>query len=220
MQTSSEIQKSSTTIKIKSLSKTVTDHVRNEIIKGELKPGSRINESELSSRLGIGRATLREGLRTLEKEHLLYTIDRKGTFICDLSIDDLYQLYKARLMIELFSIDLLEESKDLRLIKQTEDIFKGDSVLKSVALCSGFHRDLVASTKNDFLISFYSSLAPSLARFQFIYLYVPTPLRKVSGEHAVIVRYIETAKFKEAKKLLRKHIWNSFEVLKEKIMTS
>ena len=45
----------------------VIDHVRGEILHGNLKPGDRLpGERELAEQLGISRNSVREGLRILE----------------------------------------------------------------------------------------------------------------------------------------------------------
>ena len=46
-----------------SLREQALDQLRNAVSSGELKPGTRLVETELSAALGISRSTLREALR-------------------------------------------------------------------------------------------------------------------------------------------------------------
>jgi len=49
----------------------VVQHLRDEIITGELSAGQKLNEAQLPSPLGISRPPLRETLRTLENDATL-----------------------------------------------------------------------------------------------------------------------------------------------------
>jgi DNA-binding GntR family transcriptional regulator len=61
-----------------SVTKSRVHPLRENIIIGEFAPGQKLNEIELSSRLGISRPPLREAFRLLENEHLVRSIPRKG----------------------------------------------------------------------------------------------------------------------------------------------
>lgn len=48
--------------------------LREAILKGELKPGERLMELQLASKLGVSRTPIREAIRMLEQEGLAVTI--------------------------------------------------------------------------------------------------------------------------------------------------
>ena len=52
--------------------------LREAILKGELKPGERLMELQLASKLGVSRTPIREAIRMLEQEGLAVTIPRRG----------------------------------------------------------------------------------------------------------------------------------------------
>ena len=56
----------------------VYNTLREAILKGELKPGERLMELQLASKLGVSRTPIREAIRMLELEGLAVTIPRKG----------------------------------------------------------------------------------------------------------------------------------------------
>ncbi len=70
---------------IKSLTAVVLDDMRRRILTGELRPGERINESELATKMGISRSPVREAFRVLEREALIPTLPRKGSFITEIT---------------------------------------------------------------------------------------------------------------------------------------
>ena len=114
---------------ITSVSEYLIDYLRNEIITGSLAPGAKINEYHLSESLNVSRPILREVLRTLESEHLVDTIPRKGSYISTISLEDFIELYEIREMIECNAIDLLK-SKKIRIIPQIDQAMKKESSLK------------------------------------------------------------------------------------------
>ncbi|SMY12635.1 DNA-binding transcriptional regulator, FadR family [Brevibacterium jeotgali] len=67
----------------------VADSIRGRILSGELRPGTRLpTESQLIEAVGKGRGTIREAIRTLESEHLVYTTRgvSGGTFVATPSV--------------------------------------------------------------------------------------------------------------------------------------
>lgn len=52
--------------------------LRTAILKGDLKPGERLMELQLASKLGVSRTPIREAIRMLEQEGLARTIPRKA----------------------------------------------------------------------------------------------------------------------------------------------
>ncbi|GAB3887427.1 hypothetical protein GCM10029964_053390 [Kibdelosporangium lantanae] len=61
-----------------SLVETVTGRLREDILSGELAPGDRIVEEQLTRRFGISRAPLREALRLLGQQGLVEHLPRRG----------------------------------------------------------------------------------------------------------------------------------------------
>ncbi len=63
----------------------IVDQVERAVLSGELHPGDRLpSERELCTQFGVGRAALREALRTLEERGIVETKvgQAGGIFIC------------------------------------------------------------------------------------------------------------------------------------------
>lgn len=72
-----------------------------------LRPGERLNESELSRELGISRTPLREALNRLVAENLLEFVPSKGFFRRSIQPREIFELYQLRLSLETLAIELL-----------------------------------------------------------------------------------------------------------------
>jgi len=64
-----------------------------------------------------------------------------------------------------------------------------------------FHIKLIDSTGNNWVIHFYNSISSHLARYQFIYLYIPTSGRRSIEEHNQILDFIKNGEYSKAKNL-------------------
>ncbi len=206
----------------------IVQHLRTQIIIGELAPGQKLNELELSSLLGISRPPLREAFRVLENEHLIVSIPRKGTYVSDLSIKDLREVFQVRVMIECFAIDLFR-AKNIKCLPDVESALALSSglsmpsyedkqgMLRYLETRIACHRSLITSTGCDWLMHFYNSIQSSLARYQFIYTRVPGQSSRFKKEHKEILGFIEKGDYEKAKEHLRSHINSVVNILEKNI---
>ncbi|MGH3354290.1 MAG: GntR family transcriptional regulator [Nocardioidaceae bacterium] len=80
--------------------------LRQMIIGGDLMPGDRVVENQLTKQLGISRPPLREALRVLQREGLLLQQPRKGTIVTPLTLHDVYEIFTLRREYELLAVRL------------------------------------------------------------------------------------------------------------------
>jgi DNA-binding GntR family transcriptional regulator len=71
-----------------------------EILSGAADPGERLVEEQLTRRLGISRAPLREALRLLAEQGLVEHRPRRGSRVATLSERDVHELYAVRDVLE------------------------------------------------------------------------------------------------------------------------
>ncbi|MBL0140746.1 MAG: FCD domain-containing protein [Betaproteobacteria bacterium] len=79
-----------------SLAKVVRDDILGIILRGELAPGSRINEPDVAGRLGVSRVPVREALRELEATGLVVSRKNAGVFVRELAPGEVTDLYELR----------------------------------------------------------------------------------------------------------------------------
>ena len=85
---------------LRSAEEAVTEALRKAIHRGDLKPGQRLSQADLAEQLGVSRIPLRDALRRLEAESLVRMDGRKGTWVSDLSLSGVEEIYAIRLMLE------------------------------------------------------------------------------------------------------------------------
>jgi DNA-binding GntR family transcriptional regulator len=211
-------------VQIISATQTVVSHLRDRIITADLAPGLRLNETLLASALGVSRPPLREALRILEAERLVVSVPRKSTYVTEASQKDFEEISEARLMIEGYSIDLLQkkEVKDFSLLDAalSEASMAGIKsiiddpmeILRYLRVFADFHVKLVVLTGNSHLIHYHQSILNSLCRYQFAY-FSKRSSQMLLDEHRFILDYLKAGDYGQAKQALLTNICYSFESL-------
>ncbi|MEE4688996.1 GntR family transcriptional regulator [Pseudomonas alliivorans] len=83
-----------------SLAEQIAHHLAERIIRGELKPGERIQEQKVTQALNVSRGSVREALLILERRHLVAILPRRGAQVTVLNAHNVTSL--CTLMSELY----------------------------------------------------------------------------------------------------------------------
>lgn len=83
-----------------SLSEQIAHYLAERIIRGELKPGERIQEQKVTQALNVSRGSVREALLILERRHLIVIPPRRGAHVSELSAHKVQSL--CSLMSEMY----------------------------------------------------------------------------------------------------------------------
>lgn len=84
----------------------IAEHLRELIIEGELKPGTRLNERLLCERLRVSRTPLREALRRLAHDGLVTLIANRGAFVSEMSRDSVRESFEIMGALEALAGEL------------------------------------------------------------------------------------------------------------------
>ncbi|MEH7344691.1 GntR family transcriptional regulator [Bacillus sp. JJ1532] len=82
------------------LQEKVTAMIREAIFTQQFKPGERLIQDELATKLGVSRMPVREALRCLEREGLVIFFPHKGAQVIGVSNEDIEELYYLRSLLE------------------------------------------------------------------------------------------------------------------------
>lgn len=90
-----------------SLNEVTIAYIKDRILSGELKSGDKIVESDISEALGISRAPVREGLRELNTSGLLTYFPRRGSYVLEMTQEELQEAFEIRISLELQVLNML-----------------------------------------------------------------------------------------------------------------
>jgi DNA-binding GntR family transcriptional regulator len=88
------------------LPEAAAERLRTLITEGTLPPGARLNERELSERLGVSRTPLREAFRMLAADGLLVQLPNRGAQVVALSREDVRHAFEVMAALEGLSGEL------------------------------------------------------------------------------------------------------------------
>lgn len=78
--------------------------ILNDLLKGELPPGTKLNIAELKQQYEVGLAPLREALSRLVSTGLLENVHNKGFYVTSVSEQDCRETYKAYAHLETLAL--------------------------------------------------------------------------------------------------------------------
>ncbi|HWQ79976.1 MAG TPA: GntR family transcriptional regulator [Anaerovoracaceae bacterium] len=154
----------------------VYEELRNLILTGKIKPGTRMMEIELAEDMGVSRTPIREAIRKLEKEGLVVIEPRKGAYASEVSVKDMEDILEVRANLEGLAAYLAAErmtdveKKQLNEIKEKfrEAVVEGN-MADMISYDTKFHRMIVDSSRNNHLIHMVEQLQELVLRFRYIY---------------------------------------------------
>src|SRR6202051_2032049 len=96
-----------------SASKRVEAHLRKAIHAGKLRPRQRSIEEDLARELEVSRGPVREALLRLERDGLVVTTSRRGTFIRDISLAEIGVIFRMRAKLEGLCVRYMRENSSI-----------------------------------------------------------------------------------------------------------
>ncbi|GAA4458737.1 GntR family transcriptional regulator [Phytohabitans houttuyneae] len=143
--------------------------LRREILSGRTDPGERLVEEQLTRRLGISRAPLREALRRLAEQGLVEHVPRRGVRVATLSDRDVQELYEVRDVLERHAIaTALPLARDSDLVglraalDQMSEATRAGDRLQIAEAHRRFHVAVVGLAGNSQLTAIYESILVKL----------------------------------------------------------
>jgi DNA-binding GntR family transcriptional regulator len=91
-------------------SQKVEKYIQDAIYRGNLRPRERVIEEDVARQLGVSRGTVREGLLRLERDGLIVITPRRGTFIRDISVDEMRVIFSMRGKLEGLCVRFMREN--------------------------------------------------------------------------------------------------------------
>jgi DNA-binding GntR family transcriptional regulator len=198
----------------------VADALRQAIISGRWSPNSRLHEARIAQQLGVSRAPVREALSQLEEEGLVRSEPNRGTFVTELSIQDIEEIQSLREVLECFALRRAADKlmgpglADLErmLADQVSAADAGDR-LGLLEKDMELHRHICFTSGHNHLFKLWTRLANQTRRFMFVNFQVleqtQGDLRLVVEGHVAIVQALRDRDVEAAEQALRQHLNDS-----------
>lgn len=204
----------------KPLRELVCENIRQAIIDGTFSPGERLMEIQLADEMGVSRTPVREAIRKLELEGFVVMIPRRGTYVADISIKDITEIYEIRISLDILAAGLAAERiTDEELEKLNSYLVEigryvpAMDIDKIVELDTAFHDILYKATRNERLVSVIGNLREQLTGIRGRSMSYPGRLVETMDEHRALVDSIASRDVERAQRAARVHIENAEQTL-------
>ena len=202
------------------LREVVCETLRNAIVAGILQPGERLMEIQVAEELGVSRTPVREAIRKLELEGFVVMIPRRGTYVSDLSIKDITEVFEVRTSLDILAAGLAaeriteEELEQMeRLLVEIGGYIEENDMEKIVEADSQFHDILYRASRNERLVGIINNLREQLTRFRSLSMSYPGRLKAMFAEHTRMVESLGQRNVALAQQLAGEHMVNAEQVL-------
>jgi len=198
--------------------------LRRAILMGELEPGERLMELQLTQKLGVSRTPIREAIRKLELEGLVVMAPRKGAAVARITEKDLQDVLEVRCSLEELAVALACErisQEELEHLGQCMEAFRESLTTDDIALIAEkdveFHDIIFNATDNRRLVQMLNNLREQMYRYRVEYLKNKETHAQLLQEHEDILRCLQERRQEEAKAAIRGHITNQVLTVSQKI---
>jgi DNA-binding GntR family transcriptional regulator len=198
--------------------RTLVDHAVDAVLsaaaRGLILPGDRIAEPDLVARLGMSRVPIREALRILESQGVVFSEPYKGIRLMEVSERRLSQIIDVRIPLETLACRRaiengrngkaqIEQLKgaigELELMRDRQDIYG------FATADTGFHRLLCSFAQNPVLSNLWESIARQLTVI-FGLSTIGKPMEEIIEEHRVLTDVFASGDIEKMAQEIRQHV--------------
>lgn len=196
--------------------------IKQDIIFGELEPGTKLKLDGLKTRYQASLTTLRETLNRLASDGFVAAEEQRGFFVTPVSQSDLTEIANLRVLLECYALDLSIIQGDAdwegnlvaahhKLQIAEKKMLDGDET--GIALWKRydweFHLALIQSCNSSNLLSLHATLYDKYLRYQMLVL--TNRGEEAVKEHSAIFDAAVNRDSAKAQKLLAVHILKGIE---------
>jgi DNA-binding GntR family transcriptional regulator len=186
--------------------------LREQIITGKLREGTRLTELALQKALRASRSPIREAFRHLEVEGLVEIIPRKGAFVRSISAEDLREATAVRACLEALALRLTAPRVDpgtlkelSQTLRQMDEAQEKRDIEEFTKLHWAFHKMLIDLGGNQILARIYNMVTQPFISSRFTYRYLKRLDRFEGVGHRDIYNLLASGQVLKASSMMERH---------------
>ena len=191
----------------------IRDEVLAAILRGEFRPGDRITEPTIASRLGVSRVPVREALRELEAMGLLESRKHAGMLVRQLSPRETAELYELRSVLDAYAGRIAGAMADPAFVALLEKRLAAmDAAAQRKDLMAyyeanvHFHWDIMQACGNSQIIAVYQGAVQKLHLARLRNLATDVGILNSLTEHHAMVDAIRAGQAELCAQLMANHV--------------
>jgi GntR family transcriptional regulator, carbon starvation induced regulator len=208
-----------------SLTESLRERLRQDIILGELQPGSKLKLEPLSRRYDVSVNTMRETLSRLSADGLVVAEEQKGFAVVPASAEDLREITEMRQLLECQALRMSLANADLeweaRVIAAHHKLSRAETLVDQDPERHGadwerynreFHDALISNCRSRWLLLYRRSMYDHSLRYRMLSLKTkPFPRSQSAEEHRRILEAALSRDVERCVDMLASHILKAAE---------
>lgn len=197
----------------KSLVEEIVRALTDQIVRGELRPGTRLVEERLASELGISRPPIREAFRVLHRERLVDIAPRRGVRVHEPTAREIADVYVCREALEGLSARLAAERIDAPALASLEalerkmaDAARTGDLNRYFEANVRFHDEVAVASQNESLVALLRTLGTRVLQMRHYSLSLPGRAKLSARIHRQLITALRRGDGPAAESLTKKLI--------------
>jgi len=189
------------------------ERLKQAILSGRLHPGQPLPIQELAETMEMSRTPVREAVRALEAEGLVEVFPSRGTFVSNISVDDIRELFELREALEGMAARLAAQRRteeDLRVLEQilqsAHAATGSDRLDREKEYGAEFHSALARIAGNSRISAIREDVKLNIDRARLISYSSPQRGAEAVEEHHEILEAIRLGDAELAEQTMRRHL--------------
>ena len=198
----------------------VYDSLKEAIVKGDLTPGLRLVEHQLSLQMKTSRIPVREALKRLEQEGLVQKHDRRGFVVKSFSRREIEETFGIRAVLESYAAFLATENMSDALIERLEQAIDAyrealdrSDTEKLLLYNTQFHEIMYKAADSRKLYELISNFRNSFYRYRKSLLAHKGHARIALDDHMEMVNAMKSGDKDRVETVVRRHILRGKEIV-------
>ena len=169
----------------------VAARLRAEILRGDLKPGTRLRQGVVAGRFGVSTTPVREAFALLQSEGLVRIDPHRGAIVFHSSVEDVREYYEIRGALETLAITLAIPNLDDVLIEELQSLIDRMRRVRDevtwTSMNEEFHRAIYAASKRPRLCNMIATLRDASSAYIHMYVAHQPPGARADSDHQEIL---------------------------------
>lgn len=204
------------------LTDAVYEHIRSEIVRGQLRPNERLVEAEIAERLQVSRTPVRECLQRLAADGLVVS-RRRGWVVYEHTIEQIRDIYETRMALEGYAARLATERATPQQLQDIAGILLDSAGILHeprqhlVGVNDRFHDAIVEASGNKQLVAFIKRNRLYYFNYQVASMYTDAEAAASRDQHERLVDALLSRDGDCAEAITRAHIATALRVIQDKL---
>lgn len=205
----------------RTMTQIATDAIKEQILLGAYKPGTRLIPQKLEAELNLGRAAIREALRDLQGQGLVISMPNKGAVVAEgIDPSELQEIFEIRYELEGRASELaamnISEAEIEKLERLNADLAGySENSEEYFLLNRKFHMDFYQASERKYLCQLINQIFDRVISWRSMNRFHKTQIPKFVKSHKELLKAARARDGKLARQIMIKHLQSGYDTFVE-----